>query len=110
LGTADAPLLADVRGEVERHLAFLRKTAPKEDPITSGLPANTRPEGCPDPTGDPEVFLKWADKRMAAINDPEELALIWTEEIDPLSDGLMKPSYEDLEAIHQRHEKRLGGE
>jgi hypothetical protein len=36
LGSSEPTLLADVRASVSKHLAFLRKTAPKDDPISSG--------------------------------------------------------------------------
>lgn len=73
------------------------------------LPAakSTRPQGCPNPAMDPEGFLEWAEKRMAAINDPEQLAQCWHDEIDPASNGIFKPDYSELQAAYDRHEKRL---
>lgn len=70
----------------------------------------TRPAGYPNPAMDPEGFLEAAEKRMAAINDPEELARVWEEEIDPASEGIFKPDFELLQAAYTRHEKRLGAD
>jgi hypothetical protein len=82
-----------------------------DDPITSGPQTKAaRPEGCPDCAREPDAFLKWADDRMARINDADELALIFREEIDPATDGIMRPDYTELQAILARHEKRLGAD
>jgi hypothetical protein len=97
----------------------------KPDPISTGRPEPAsaavpsppaarqteavRPQGCPDPNRDPEGFLIYAAKRMKAINNAEELALVFENEIDPASDGLMKPDYSALQAELRANEKRLGG-
>lgn len=101
----------------------------KPDPISSGVPspaASTfpgdkplekpaaptviRPEGCPDAEREPDAFLAWADKRMAAITDPEALEVVFQNEIDPASDGLMKPDFDALQAALTVHQKRLGSD
>jgi hypothetical protein len=95
---------------------------PKEDPISSGpaksvVPsptpdksAQTRPGGYPDPSMSPDDFLKFCDRRMATINDAEELALVWEAEIDPAADGLFPPDFQELQSMLGRHEKRLGAD
>jgi hypothetical protein len=109
LETASPEAASAVGAAFAKHLAFLRKTEPKkEDPISTGI--QPRPAGIPDANGDPEPFLKWAGKRMEAITSAEELELIWTQEIDPAADGLMKPDFEALQAIYKHHEKRLGAD
>jgi hypothetical protein len=69
-----------------------------------------RPNGCPNPEMEPDAFLAWADKRMAKIVDAAALAVVWEKEIEPASEGIMQPDYVELQGIHARHEKRLGGE
>lgn len=69
-----------------------------------------RPEGCPNADQEPDAFLAWADKRMAAITDPEALEVVFHNEIDPASDGLMKPDYAALQAVFAVHQKRLGSD
>jgi recombination protein RecT len=82
----------------------------KNDPITSGpRPTIVRQDGSPDPDKDPDGFLKWANERLAKINDADELQSVFETVIDPASDGIMKPDYAELQSIMERHEKRLGG-
>jgi hypothetical protein len=66
-----------------------------------------RPDGYPDPTKEPEAFLVFCDKRMARINDAGELHLVFEKEIDPATDGIMQPDYQELQAMFKRHEQRL---
>jgi len=81
----------------------------KADPITSGpQTVVTRPEGCPDAKKFPDDFLKWAEARLAKINDADELQLIFEQIVEPSAEGIMQPDYLELQAIMERHEKRLG--
>lgn len=87
--------------------AFVRAV---ERTTAEKIPNVVRPEGCPDPNHFPDDFLAWADKRMAAISDPEALEVVFQNEIDPASDGLMKPDYDALQAALAVHQKRLGSD
>jgi hypothetical protein len=86
------------------------------DPISTGTKtqetpkADARPAGYPDPSREPDAFLDFCGKRMERINDAEELELIFREEIDPASDGIMKPDYDALQAMLAFHQKRLGAD
>ena len=89
----------------------------KPDPISSGVPkaqatkSDTRPEGCPDPSKDPDGFLTWADKRLAPILEAEQVEIVFAEVIDPASEGLeFPPDKEALQAILAKHQKRLGAD
>jgi phage recombination protein Bet len=80
--------------------------APKADAVSSN-----RPDGCPDPTKEPDEFLKWADKRLAPILDAEQVEIVYCEIIDPASEGLeFPPDREALQAILAKHQKRLGAD
>lgn len=87
----------------------------KLDPVTVPTTASTvtdvfvRPEGCPNAEQEPDKFLTWAAARLAQVGTIDELEVYWREVIDPASDGLMKPDYEELQGLHQKAEKRLGG-
>lgn len=86
----------------------------KTNSISTGVPktpsAAKHPGDYPDPSREPDAFLDFCGKRMERINDAEELELIFREEIDPASDGIMKPDYDALQAILAFHQKRLGAD
>jgi hypothetical protein len=69
----------------------------------------SRPAGCPDPEKDPDGFVTWAQKRMAAIATAEELSLIWENEITPASVGLFKPDCDALEDYYNDRLVKIGG-
>jgi hypothetical protein len=103
----------------------------KPDPISSGVPkAPTTgflgdkpmarvepakailPAGCPDAERDPDGFVEWASKRLRDVysrNNPDELTLIWQNEITPASDGLFKPDCDLLQSLYDELLTKLGG-
>lgn len=92
LGTADAALLADVRGEVDRHLAFLRKTAPKEDPISSGI---SKPAVMPNIDDDYAGWMAWAVKQITETDAGDPMEALF-ESFDPWWSDLMPSDRETL--------------
>jgi hypothetical protein len=82
----------------------IQTTAPTREAAT---PA--RPAGCPDPEKDPDGFVKWAEKRMDALNSEAELTLIWESEITPASDGLFLPDCKALQEYYEKRLEKLGG-
>lgn len=62
----------------------------------------------PNPHDDPEAFRKWVDGVLAAVNDPEQLDAVWDAKIGPFEKQLFPPDWEDLLALHKKHEGRLG--
>lgn len=89
----------------------------KSDPISTGRAAEqpttsasiARPAGVPDAERNPDGFVVWATKRMDAINDPTELAVIWEGEITPWSDGLFLPDCKALEDHYNARLAKIGG-
>jgi ERF superfamily len=73
-------------------------------------PAFERPEGCPDAEKEPDKFLSWAAARLAQVETAGELEVYWREVIDPASDGLTPPDFEELQGLYAKAEKRLGGD
>jgi len=55
----------------------------------------------------PEDVLKWIEKTLAAVTEPEDLENIWVEQIEPKLEGMFPPDVEEANGIYRRHEKRL---
>ena len=55
----------------------------------------------------PEDVLKWIEKTLAAVGEPEDLENIWVEKCEPKLEGMFQPDVEEAQAIYKRHEKRL---
>lgn len=72
--------------------------------------AAERAEGIPDAATDPDAFLGWIEKRLAAVEIAEALETVWNDDIEPRLEDLFPPMREDAMAIYQKHERRLGGE
>ena len=93
------------------HRESISTKVPPQPKAAQGVhKTNDRPDGYPDPAREPDAFLDFCSKRMERINDPEELELIFREEIDPASEGIMKPDFEALQAMLAFHQKRLGSD
>jgi hypothetical protein len=71
-------------------------------------PTEARPAGMPDASNEPDAFIVWCAKRMAAITSMEELDLIFENEIDPAADGMFPPDYAAVQAEYEANKKRLG--
>jgi hypothetical protein len=69
-----------------------------------------RPDDCPNAEREPDAFISWSAKRMAAITTAAELDLIFEQIIDPAADGMMPPDYAAVQAEYEANKKRLGGE
>jgi hypothetical protein len=93
----------------------------KPDPISTGVPSAPaasfpgdkpmpRPAGYPDPSREPDAFLDFCSKRMARITSAEELELIFAEEIEPATEGIMRPDYAALQEMLAHHQRRLGAD
>lgn len=72
--------------------------------------AADRAEGIPSADTDPDGFTKWADGLLATIDDAAALETTFNEQIEPRMTGMFPPAREDVMAIYQKHERRLGGE
>lgn len=73
LGTSDPTLLAEVRGDVAKHLAFLRKTAPKSDQISSGPPPKTAKGEMPNIDNDYTGWVEYMIKRIAKTDAGDDM-------------------------------------
>lgn len=110
-----AALHAQIAAETEKLMAKLMPPGSAGDgpPATDDKvpsPKGNRPAVCPDPERDPESFIVWADKRMAALTTAVELDLIFENEIDPAADGMMPPDYAAVQNLYELNKKRLGGD
>lgn len=72
--------------------------------------AADRAEGIPPADTDPDGFTKWADGLLATIDDAAALETTFNEQIEPRMTGMFPPAREDVMAVYQKHERRLGGE
>jgi hypothetical protein len=72
-------ILDQVQASVEKHLAFLRKTAPKEDPISSGVPKSN---AMPNHDENPAAWMVWVLDQIAktAVGDAMDALF---ESVDP---------------------------
>lgn len=118
-----------VKAATEKHLAFLRKTSPKADPITSGPqgevpedmggdipPADAkRPRGrprnvnkVPDIAKDYDGWISyWVDK-ISHAETPDEIEAIFADHIDPVWDQITFPPDKDaLQGARREAERRL---
>lgn len=115
-----------VKVATERHLAFLRKTEPQDDPITSGAQGEaqtdmgmeappkaakaTRGAGkakkAPDFAKDYDGWLAHQMATIAAAETPEAIEAIF-EAIDPIWSDLMPPDREVLQGARREAEGRL---
>jgi len=72
--------------------------------------AAERAENIPPADTDPDGFTKWADDMLATIDDAADLETAFNEQIEPRMAGMFPPAREDVMAVYQKHERRLGGE
>lgn len=76
----------------EKHLAFLRKTAPKDDPISSGIP---KPPVMPNIDDDYAGWMAWAVKQITETDAGDPMEALF-ESFDPFWSDLMPPDRETL--------------
>jgi hypothetical protein len=102
---SDPQLYKDVRGETQRHLNFLHKTAPKakEDPISSGVP---KPNAMPNIDDDPAAWMAWAVAKVAATNAGDDMDALF-ESFDPFYMDLSKENRESLLGARKAREKEM---
>lgn len=119
------------KSETAKHLAFLRKTEPKADPITSGPQASEKatdafpgdtPMGAPDDKKPPKAraraskapdfakdydgWLSWQLNLIAIAEKPERIEEIF-EALDPIWSDIMPPDRETLLGARREAEGRL---
>lgn len=123
---------ARVKAASDKHLAFLRKTAPKDDPISSGLQGHTEAQGAllddmggeiapepakrtrgpakgkkaPDFAKDYDGWLAFQLAAIAAAETPEAIEAIFGA-IDPIWSDLMPPDKEQLQGARREAEGKL---
>jgi hypothetical protein len=76
----------------EKHLAFLRKTAPKEDPISTGIPKSN---AMPNIDTNHNQWMTWALGKIAETDAGDEMDALF-ESFDPFWDGLLPGDKEAL--------------
>lgn len=81
---------------------------PAETVTADGEIVPAKPKsGIPDAATEPEKFLAWADKAMAATKTLEMLEALYNSEIEPVSIGLFPPDKDELVGMFGRHERRF---
>ncbi len=81
-----------ITAATEKHLAFLRKTAPKDDPISSGIP---KPAVMPNIDDDYAGWMAWAVKQITETEAGDPMEALF-ESFDPWWSDLMPPDRETL--------------
>lgn len=61
----------------------------------------------PHPSEDPEGWLKWIDATLGAVTDPDKLAEVWENKIEPTYNDAFPPDQEEAMGRYRRHEARL---
>lgn len=113
--------------ETNKHKDWLRRTsdqaadtakdsgaAPPVEKKTADKPTRRRGKATgvtadsPVPT-DPEEKLVWIDIQLALVKNPDDLADVWADKIEPVVETLDFPGDKDkAQSIYREHEKRLG--
>jgi hypothetical protein len=88
------------------------ETAKDPEPEPQPSQQAVKPADMPDPAADPEAFVKWWEKRAAAIpeDQAETLVMIWEGDVEPVLGALFPPDMEVVTGIYKHHCKRLGVE
>jgi phage recombination protein Bet len=101
LAKVDPALDADVGRTVEGHLAFLRKTAPKEDPISTGIPKKDTMPNIAD-----EKWMAWALAKIAETDAGDDMDVLF-ESIDAFWSDLMPGDKDALLGARKAREAAL---
>jgi hypothetical protein len=87
----------------EKHLAFLRKTAPKEDPISSGVPKS---DAMPNIDRKPGEWMTWAINKISTTDAGDEMDALF-ESFDAFWSDLMPLDRDALLAARKTRETEL---
>jgi phage recombination protein Bet len=103
LAKSDPQLYEDVRSETQRHLAFLRKTAPKDDPISTGVPKST---AMPNIDTEYNTWMTWALQKIATTNAGDDMDLLF-ESFDPFWSDIFPNDRESLQGARKARETAM---
>lgn len=106
LAKGSVPDSARVKKATDSHLAFLRKTEPKADPISSGLPPKPAKGEMPDIKLDYDGFVSWWVGKMAKAADGEELELLG-QELDGYWDDIFPVDKDAIQGARRDREAKL---
>lgn len=121
MSVKNPPKSAEIKAATEKLLNDLRKSpeavsAPPAEQKTDAAPPRRRAAAKPkeadipgiDPKDEtPESILTWADAIMSRIEDPDQLALVWRDRIEPYLAKLLKPDQDELQGMLKAHEGRM---
>lgn len=85
---------ANVKSFTEKHLAFLHRTAPKSDPISTGVPTKSK-DAMPNIEKNYTGWIEWAVKKIAVTDAGDDMDALF-ESFDPFWDDLMPPDKDAL--------------
>jgi hypothetical protein len=101
---------AQIEAKFEEMRVKFQRASISTGPITPPSPPADRPAGIPNAERDPDGFIVWSEKRMAALTSAAELDVVFENEIDPATDGMFPPDYAAVQAAYEANKKRLGGD
>jgi hypothetical protein len=104
LGRVSADLAKEISVATERHLAFLSKTAPKDDPISSGIPPKTAKGEMPNIDNDYTGYIEWCIKSIAKADAGDAMDALF-EVIDANWGDLFPGDKEAILAVRKAREE-----